>query len=1012
MKLFERYWENPNIQQINREQPRSYFIPYSDEHSAQERKRGRSSFYRTLNGQWKFRYMPSVSQVNQSFYANNYDTSDWDSILVPSCWQTHGYDQANYINYDYPIPCDPPYVPDHNPAGLYTRDFMITSDWDLKEKFVVFEGVNACFYVWVNGRFVGYSQGSRMPAEFHLTEYVHTGLNRITVMVLKWCDGTYVEDQDMWRFSGIYRDVYLLARNKTHIRDVFNKQQFALDPKEHVKLTCDIQTTGLMTVRAKLKNADGEVVASTEADINLHGNLEFDVSNPTLWNAEQPYLYQLVLHAKDEILQFQVGFRSMDINEGVFRINSQPVKLKGVNRHDSHPRLGATIPIKDMITDLKLMKLHNINTVRTAHYPNDPRFLELCNELGLYVINEADLECHGIRQASDVAAGSYHKISADPLWRSTFLDRAIRLVERDKNQPSIVIWSLGNESGYSHNHVAMGEWIRERDPSRLIHYEGACPETNGLPDIECLDVESRMYFPIDKLEAYAKDVSNSKPLFLCEFSHAMGNSCGDLKDYWDVMYAHPKLMGGCIWEWCDHGIESFTPKGEKYFAYGGDLGDSPHDGNFCMDGLVSPDRHPHTSLLELKQILAPIHMERDNSSAMKFMLMNRYDFSNLGHLYLYWRIEKNGETIHQGRIEHLEVAPQSQTSISIPYALPEATEDSYSIMFSYRTLEETSWAETNHEVAFKQFELSSSAAVGQARGRAQDAALLDVQEVYNHLYMRGSDFSYEFDLNHGNLVSLKRNYVELLAEPTTFTIWRAPLDNDMYVMHKWRAENVNRSWMKVYHCEWNRAANGSISILVSFSIGGFSRYPAVRGETIWNIHSNGEITIQSKVQLREQIEFLPRFALRLVMPEGNEEIEYYGHGPHEAYLDKHHSTRKSRYVTTVDSMFEHYGMPQENGSRYGTEWVIVSNELGMGLWIASPNETFSLNASHYTVADLEIAKHPHELSKRKETILHLDYKMSGVGSGSCGPQLLPAYQLAEREIVFDLTLRPIYKEDE
>ncbi|HEY0827819.1 MAG TPA: glycoside hydrolase family 2 TIM barrel-domain containing protein, partial [Bacilli bacterium] len=644
-----KYWEDPNLLQVNRETSRAYYIPYGTAKSALSGKRGLSPFYQTLNGSWKFQYHTGVKLVEDNFYKEHADVSKWDDLMVPSCWQVNGYNQCHYTNVNYPIPCDPPFVPNENPAGLYVRDFNIREDWETKNKYVVFEGVNACFYLWVNGEFVGYSQGSRVPAEFDLSSVIRTGKNRIVVMVLKWCDGTYLEDQDLWRFSGIFRDVYLLARNKAHIRDVFNKQEISAD-LQSARLLIELETTGRLKIEAELRDAQGQTIGTGTSALDGKGNLHLQVANPVLWNAEQPYLYQLYLYSGGEVLRFQVGFRWIEIENGVFKINGKAVKLKGVNRHDSHPELGQTIPVNHMRKDLHLMKQHNINTIRTSHYPNDPRFMDLCNEYGFYVVDEADLECHGMGSAEDWTEGAAHKLSANPEWKASFLDRAIRLVERDKNHPCVIMWSMGNESGYDVNHIAMADWTKQRDPSRPVHYEGAAPQYKGNTNVECLDVESRMYSSVEYIEEYACNEDNKKPLFLCEYSHAMGNGPGDLQDYWDMIYKYPKLMGGCVWEWCDHGVLTTAADGTGYYAYGGDFGDAPNDGNFCMDGLVYPDRRAHTGLLELKKVIAPVHVEAVDLKKGSFRIANLYDFIDLSHLTLTWKVEMDGETCEQGEL--------------------------------------------------------------------------------------------------------------------------------------------------------------------------------------------------------------------------------------------------------------------------------------------------------------------------------------------------------------------------
>jgi beta-galactosidase len=1013
MIRLERHWENPGLLQVNREPARAYYIPYADAATAKTGKRGRSPYYLTLNGMWKFRYHASVLRVQDGFQDEHADVGDWDDLLVPSCWQTSGYDQLHYTNLKYPIPCDPPYVPDDNPAGAYVREFNLPDDWAGKRQYVVFEGVNSCFYLWVNGAYVGFSKGSRVPAEFDITTYVRCGANRLAVLVLKWCDGTYLEDQDLWRYSGIFRDVYLLAREPAHIRDVFNRQTLSDDYKR-ATLDIELDTTGRLDVAAELRDPQGRTVATGSAAVDGRGTITLAVDEPLLWNAEQPHVYDLYLSAGGETIRFPVGFRRIAVADGVFQVNGRPVKLKGVNRHDSHPQLGQTIPLNHMIRDLNLMKRHNINTIRTSHYPNDPRFLDLCDEYGFYVVDEADLECHGIGAAESWAEGAFHKLTANPAWKDAFVDRAVRMVERDKNHPSVIIWSMGNESGYGVNHIAMAEWTRSRDPSRLVHYEGAAAIYKGNPNTDALDVESRMYPSVEWVAEYGTNPDNKKPLFLCEYSHAMGNGPGDLKEYWDVIYSYPNLMGGCVWEWCDHGIRTTTPDGREYFAYGGDFGDMPNDGNFCIDGLVTPDRKPHTGLLELKQVIAPVVAEADDLAAGRIRVTNRYDFIDLSHVALHWKVEQDGELVSQGLIETLDIGPHDSKIVTIDGQLPPGTRgDAYDLTLSFRLKRETRWADFGYEIAFAQFALPvAKAEAGAADARASlRTPAISVREEGALLVIEGFDFRHQFDRNAGAFVGISKRGVEMLHGPTAFAIWRAPTDNDMYIKKKWIEEGFDRATTKVYHSEWKKVGESEVEIRVSFSLGGYYRYPFLHAEAVWRVSAAGEIALRVEANVREELEFLPRFGLRLTMPKGNEEVEYVGFGPHESYIDKRRSVRRGKYVLRVDDLFENYIHPQENGSRFGTEWAIVSNEQGMGLKFASPGG-FSFNASHYTPEDLTAARHDYELKRRDETIVHLDYKMSGVGSNSCGPQLLEPYRFQEKRFAFELTITPLFKEDE
>lgn len=1002
----QKYWEDLNVMHVNRLTPRSYYIPYDDAENALQRKRGTSSFYQNLNGSWKFKFYNSIKQVEDGFYKEDASVIDWDNLIVPSCWQVKGYDKCNYTNIDYPFPYDPPFVPNENPAGTYVREFNVGENWDGKSKYVVFEGVNSCFYVWINGMFVGYSQGSRMPAEFDITKFVRSGKNKIAVLVLKWCDGTYLEDQDQWRYSGIFRDVYLLARDEVHVVDVFSGQELAVDFST-ASLNCEIETVGSCNVAVELRDAEGEKVAVGREHIDGNGNILLKINKPVLWNAEKPYLYKLFVYSGEEILLFNIGFRKIEVAEGVFIINGRAVKLKGVNRHDSHPEFGQAIPLNHMKKDLMLMKRHNVNAIRTSHYPNDPRFLDLCDEYGFYVIDEADLECHGVCSAGGWKEGAFHALTKDNEWRKAFLDRAERLVERDKNHPSVIIWSMGNESGYDENHIAMAQWTGNRDNSRLVHYEGAAEHYKGSTDTDCLDLESRMYASTDFIEKYGQNEENKKPLFLCEYSHAMGNGPGDLKDYWEVIYQYPKLMGGCVWEWCDHGVKTSTQDGKEFFAYGGDFGDKPNDGNFCLDGLVYPDRKPHIGLLELKKVIAPIKIEAEDLKKSRIKITNLFDFIDLEDYSLCWKLEKHGKTIQQGEISELKAAAHTSHIYDLEYNISDALEGRLFLTISCIQKKDTLWAEKGYEITFEQFELPVEKTFNVKK---RNTPAIKVQQKDNKVIIEGFDFCHIFDLYDGAFTKISKNYVDMISQMPRFNVWRAPTDNDRNIKNIWIAEGYERAVAHVYDAKITNSLDTEVEITVDFSLGGYSKYPILHGQAVWTVNGAGEISLKVKVKVKEDFAFLPRFGLQLVMPSGTEEVEYFGYGPHENYIDKKHSVKKGKYLTTVDEMFENYLMPQENGSRCGTEWAIISNAFGMGLEFTSDTD-FSFNAAHYTTEDLTAAEHPHELEKRKETVVNIDYKISGVGSNSCGPELLGKYRLNEKEFEFGIKITPVFKED-
>jgi len=1007
MFFVKKYWEDTSILHVNCEKPRAYFIPYESEENAKKGIRGMSKYFVSLNGTWKFKYHTSVLQVEDGFYSEDYDISSWDSIPVPSNWQLHGYDIPHYTNINYPYPCDPPFVPNDNPAGIYVREFNWNPE-DNKETYLVFEGVDSCFYLWVNGIEAGYSQVSHMTSEFNITKYLKPGKNRIAVMVLKWCDGSYLEDQDMWRLSGIFREVYLLKRDSTHISDVFIKSNISSDFSEGT-LVCELEISGNETneVRAVLKDTEGRILAEEKDSFQGKGVFEFKVKSPKLWSAEIPSLYEIYLYMGNEVIRFKTGFRKIEIIDSVIYVNGKAIKFKGVNRHDSHPELGHTIPLWHMKQDLIIMKRHNVNAIRTSHYPNDPRFLELCDEMGFYVIDEADLECHGV-----LRAGDYSMLARDPSFEQAFVDRMQRMVERDKNHPSIVIWSLGNESGFGDNHRRMAEWAKSRDNSRLIHYEGAFAPAVFKPeeDTSCLDVYSRMYPPIDWISnTFLQDPNEKRPLILCEYCHAMGNGPGDLKDYWDLFYSNPRLAGGFVWEWTDHAVKTKTPDGIEYYAYGGDFGDQPNDGNFCVDGLVYPDRKPHTGLLELKNIIAPVRVEPIDLASGKFKITNLYDFRSLSNIMLRWNMEKDGKMVQAGELKDLDIQPWESAEIVLPYSMPVEKDGRYYVKIDFLLAEDTPWAEKGHEIAFRQFELPTGT-VEKLTNNVSEMHPIAICKEKSSVIISGNDFVYVFDTDTGSFSKLVYKGVDMIAKQPKFNVWRAPTDNDMYIKVNWMNEGYNRLDTHTYNVEIVEQTDKYITFSSDFSLGGYIKKPVIKAKAYWTVYGSGDIIMEVDAKVRENLPFLPRFGLQLVMPKGNETVEYFGYGPHESYIDKHHSTYKSRFSNTVDGMFENYLMPQENGSHYATEWAAVTNLQGVGMLFIGM-EDFSFNVAHYTPEDLTDAKHPYELKKRDETIVNLDYMMSGLGSNSCGPALAEKYRFSKTEFSFKLRMKPIFKED-
>ena len=1010
MVSVQRYWEDPHSLHVGCEKPRAYFIPYESEQKAIQGIRGESGYVISLDGLWRFRYHDSIEAVEGDFLAEGYDAAGWDTLPVPSNWQMHGYDRPQYTNVNYPYPCDPPFVPNEDPAGVYIRDFSIDEPGG-REHFLVFEGVDSCFYLWVNGTFAGYSQVSHGISEFNITRSLKAGKNRVAVMVLKWCDGSYLEDQDMWRLSGIFREVYLLSRSKAHIADVFARTSVN-DDLSHGELACEIELAGAAraTVKARLEDSRGETLYNGSVDIAQNGTISVKILNPLLWSAETPNLYRLFLHCAGEVVLLKVGFRKIEVKESVIRLNGVAIKFKGVNRHDSHPELGHTVPLEHMRRDLLLMKRHNVNAVRTSHYPNDPRFLELCDELGFYVIDEADLESHGSDPAGDV-----NMLPKDPEFAEAFLDRMQRLVERDKNHPSIVMWSLGNESGFGANHRKMALWARERDGSRLIHYErvfhpGVYREAMPLAEATSfLDLYSRMYPSIEWIKEFLKDPKESRPLLLCEYSHAMGNGPGDLKDYWDLFYAEPRLAGGFVWEWNDHAVKTKIPQGIEYYAYGGDFGEQPNDGNFCMDGLVYPDRTPHTGLLELANVIAPVSVRPVDLGSGTVEVTNLYDFVDLSHVAISWQVECDGKVIEAGELAPAAIPPHQSRTVQLPYSPPSLIEGRLFLILRFRLAATRPWAEKGHTIAVVQLELPGAGVPRQAAPKASLPRMRSVQ-TEKEIAIEGRDFRYLFDKRRGTFTALEYRGVPLIGESPAVSVWRAPTDNDRYVKSEWRAEGYDRAKAHTYGVELLGEDDRRVEVGWRFSLGGYSRRPILHADATWTVYGSGDILFRAHARVREGIPFLPRFGLQLVMPGGNEAVEYFGYGPHESYIDKRRSTWKSRFTATVDGLHEGYLRPQENGSHYATEWAVVSNAGGIGLLFVGMDD-FSFNASHFTPEELTRAGHPFELTKRSETIVHLDAVMSGVGSNSCGPELLPQYRLSQREIDFGVRIKPVAKEE-
>ncbi len=1005
------YHKSQKVLHVGCEAPHAYFIPYQDEETASADHRGASRYFKNLSGDWSFRFYPSVTDV-EDFLAPAFDRAGMETLTVPKNWQSEidrNYDLPEYHNVNYPYPVDPPHVPDDNPAGLYIRDFTLTREQiDGKTLFLNFEGVDSCFYLWVNGNFVAYSQVSHMTSEINVTEQLRAGKNTIAVLVLKWCDGSYLEDQDMWRLSGIFREVYLTMRDRTHVRDLFVKTDIAPDFAS-ATVTVDVSTVGKVPLTYRLVSPTGQVVADGKEAVDGTETLTLKpLKKPALWSDEEPTLYTLFLYAGTEVIRLRIGIRKIEVKGGVALINGKAVKLKGVNRHDSHPILGHATPYDHMLRDLYMFKEFNINCVRTSHYPNDPRFLGLCDELGLYVCDETDLETHGFDNI-----GYRGTLTNSPDWTESYLDRAARMLERDKNHPSIIMWSVGNESGCGINHQAQADYFHMKDPSRLVHSEDESAYlywgklTSDDPkvvkealDANCYDIESRMYPTIDAMREIIERSPN-RPLFLCEYCHAMGNGPGDLKAYWDLMYSSDRYLGGCVWEFTDHTVV----RGENIYAdpdYRYYVGGYGGDGNFCVDGLVYPDRTPHTGLYELKEIIKPVCAAPAGKHAGEVNITSRRYFRDLSDLTLVWQIVRDGKVILSGRTP-LDNAPGETKT----YHLFDVKKFDALTMLNLTYVREkpTAWAPQDAVIGSDQLILSDA----KAKEELPPCGIVEVAETPVSITVEEGDSVYTFSKTNGMLVSLRDNGTEMLLSPMVPTLWRAPTDNDRNEKNNWYAAGFDRLGIKCYEVTLAEKSATCAVVKAHVSLGCDRLSPRCHIRLTYTVTAGMGLTVTTDTEITPPVlqkTFLPRFGMRLTMPEGMEHLRYLGYGPYESYVDKRLASRLGDFTTTVTDNYEPYIRPQENGAHYDCRFATLLSTSGHGILVTA--DSFSLSASHYSPELLTRTRTRAELKPEHETTLIIDYRQSGIGSNSCGPALDPVYRMTEEKFSFTFRLKPIF----
>lgn len=1019
MDYIKNYHKSLTEFHVNCEKPRAYFVPFESEDKALRMGRNASAYFKTLCGTWNFKYFDSIEDLDDDYTAEDYDICDcgcFDEIDVPRNWQTlleNGYDVPQYTNVNYPYPLDPPHVPTQNPCGVYIRDFYLTEEFASRKVYLNFEGVDAGFYVYVNGEFVGYSSVSHGVSEFDIASLVKEGRNRIAVIVVKWAASSYLEDQDMWRMSGIFREVYLLARGDERIVDFYAKTELS-DDFSSASLSLELEMIGEGKAQYKLIAPDGLTLVE---EGKCRKNTTVSVAQPMLWSDETPNLYTLVLTCGDEVIVKKVGFRRIEIKNKIIYINGKKVKARGVNRHDSHPILGHTTPYDHYLNDLYILKAHNVNMIRTSHYPSDARFIELCDKLGFYVCDEADIECHGF------CYSDWSILSDSPEWTDMYVDRAVRLFERDKNSPCVIFWSLGNESGNGINHYKMAEYIRSRGTNALIHYEGAsypyimengrAKHPYGPLSIpyeklnEISDMESRMYNETKWIEDYLK--KGEKPFFLCEYCHAMGNGPGDLAQYWELVRKYDNFFGGCIWEFTDHSVQ-IDADGKPGFTYGGDFGEHPNDGNFCVDGLVYPDRRVHTGLLEAKKIYQPYKAELTDFEKGEIKVTSYRYFTSLSDLSLAWTVECDGTPVMSGSIAKLDIAPSRSKSFKLFDACDMYTPGEYTLTVRFLYNTEHEWAKIGEENGFFQFELFRLCEDEVDTEEICAGHPLEYGEEERYIEICCGETCYRFDKTLGAICEIIHEGKSMISRPCTFEIWRAPTDNDRKIKNRWIECGYDKAYQDCYESGLAERTDDYIALYAYIKIAAPVKAPIVKARVTYIFTRDGAVSVEVEGEKNENMPYLPKFGMRFVMPKGNDRVEYFGYGPMESYVDKNLASRLSLFKTTATDNFEPYVRPQENSSHYGTRFAFTGDIYGHGIVFETlyEGEEFSFNASHFSSENLTETAHDYELCPEDETFVCIDPFMSGIGSNSCGPELSEEYRVNAKEFSCGFIFTPKY----
>ena len=1009
-------WENPEVFQINREDPTASFYRYpSAEEALQNESWENSPFYQSLNGTWQFYYADSVQARPTDFHKKGFDTSQWDSIEVPSNWELEGHGIPFYTNIKYMFPANPPFIPHNmNNNGSYKRSFEIPEDWNEKEVYLHFAGVSGAMYLWVNDEFVGYNEGSKTPAEFKISEFLQSRENTISVQVLRWSDASYMEDQDFWRISGIERDVYVYATKKTNIRDFritsdLQNEYKDGDFKANLTVVNNAEASIEKDIKISLLDGDEEIYSATKTPKLEVGKNEIQfeevISNVKSWSAEQPNLYRFLVEMDGEATAVNVGFRNVKIENSQLLVNGKAITIKGVNHHDHDEKTGHVVSEELTELDMQLMKENNINAIRCSHYPKNPHFYRLADKYGFYVVNEANIETHGMGVTHDIEKNPEKAKSHPaylPEWESAHLDRTIRMFERDKNYPSVVIWSLGNEAGNGENFVTTYNWLKENDSSRPVQYEGAVGYDNS-------DIEAPMYWNIQRMKKYV-DEGGKKPLIQCEYAHAMGNSLGNFQDYWDVIEVYPTMQGGFIWDWVDQGLLTANDKGEEFWAYGGDLGgaDYQNDGNFCLNGIVDPDRSAHPALFEVKKVYQNIAFKLKDVKSGEIEIKNKYDFINLNNFNFNWVLLENGNAIAEGELPQLDIAPYLTEKIKIALPALQAKNSDYHLNVYASTAVEMPLLEKGQELAYEQFELQKGNFYNE---NSIEGNPISVEVEGDILNLSNSNFNISFDLASGKLTALDYGNGNLLKEGISANFWRAPTDNDYGFkmpdkLGLWKEATDKQKLTSFTHEE----KNGAVEVKSVFELA------SVNSATLainYVISADGSVEVETRIfNIENSLPILPRFGTNFIIQNEYNQVNWLGKGPHENYQDRNTSALVGHYSAKVEDLYFPYIRPQENGYRTQNRWVSFTNTEGNGLKITAP-DYFGFSAHHQYNSDFDAGKtkqqrHTTDIQKRELVNINIDSEQMGVGGiNSWNALPLPKYRIQPKDMSFSYKISPL-----